>query len=192
MIDRMFTNFSWSQKDAGTLSPLEVKPGCPDAEWHSSELTFHKCVCHSRKCGKINQIKSNQSVLFRVDFVRYFSEQSCEKFAGLDWVDQVSMNGSNKSQRKVLLVAAARRNYFHHIKAFRTGDRPKPFDVRTLYPGLSNKKVAEELARFFNKISHKFEAQVPADIPLTYVMHLPRLCTYQVAGCSRSRSLMSL
>ena len=55
-----------------------------------------------------------------------------------------------QSQRDVLLVDDARRNYFRNVKAFKTKDRPVPFDARSLFPvGRTGKEVAEELAVFF-------------------------------------------
>ena len=61
-------------------------------------------------------------------------------------------------------------------------ERPVPFDVCTLFPGLGDKEVAETLARHFNKISSEFSPLEPSDIPVTKNRRLPSLLPYQVAG----------
>ena len=92
-----------------------------------------------------------------------------------------------QSQRDVLLVDDARRNYFRNIKAFKTKDRPIPFDFQCLFPpGRSDAEVAEVLAGFFNRISHEFEPLEQEDIPTTHSKVLPRLLPYQVAGMIRA------
>ena len=76
----------------------------------------------------------------------------------------------------------AQRSFFKNIKAYKTGDRPKVFDVRTLCPGKTDGEVAEELAAYFNRISDEFAGLSPADIPLTKSRSLPTLETYEVAA----------
>lgn len=56
----------------------------------------------------------------------------------------------------MLLVEDAQRNYFRNIKSFKTGDRPKQLDVRSLFP-VSKDGEVEKLAEFFNKISQEFD-----------------------------------
>ena len=65
------------------------------------------------------------------------------------------------SQKQGLLVEDARRNFFRNIKANQTKERPKPFDVRLLFPRKMDKEVADELASFFNRISAKFDPLEP-------------------------------
>ena len=91
-----------------------------------------------------------------------------------------------ESQRSVLLVEDARRNFFRNIKAFKSKDRPKAFDVRTLFPGKSDGEIADELAGFFNRISHEFEPLEPCDVPRTFDTGLPALEPFQVAGRIRA------
>ena len=73
-----------------------------------------------------------------------------------------------KRKERYLLVEDARRNFFRNIKAFKSKDRPCPFDVRSLFPGKSDQEVAEELAIFFNRISCEFLAQrlINLEIPV--------------------------
>ena len=56
----------------------------------------------------------------------------------------------------MLLVEDAQRNYFRNIKSFKTGDRPKQLDVRSVFP-VSKDGEVEKLAEFFNKISQEFD-----------------------------------
>ena len=91
-----------------------------------------------------------------------------------------------ESQRNVLLVDDARRNYFRNVKAFKSKDRPRPFDVRSIFPGKSDAEVADALAIYFNRISSEFEPLEPADIPRTYSRNLPKLAPFMVAGRIRA------
>ena len=81
----------------------------------------------------------------------------------------------------MLLVDDARRNFFRNVKALQTRDRPKPFNVRSLFPGRTDEEVAESLAEFFNKISSEFQPLEPADIPRTHRRVLPNLQPFEVA-----------
>ena len=91
-----------------------------------------------------------------------------------------------QSQRNALLVDDARRNFFRHVKAYQSVERPKKFDPRSLFPGQSDAQVAEGLADYFNRISQEFEPLEPRDIPRTYDRPLPRLVPFQVAGRIRA------
>ena len=73
-----------------------------------------------------------------------------------------------ESQKKGLLVEDAARNFFRNVKAFQSKERPKPFDVRELFPGKSDPEVAEELAEYFNRISHEFSPLEPSEILRTH------------------------
>ena len=61
-------------------------------------------------------------------------------------------------------------------------DRPKPFDVGTLFPGKSEKETAEILAGHFNAISREFTPLEPSDIPQTYPQSIPSLARHEVAA----------
>ena len=91
-----------------------------------------------------------------------------------------------ESQKKGLLVEDATRIFFRNVKAFQAKERPKAFDVRVLFPGKDDVEVAEELAAFFNKISHEFSPLEPSQIPRTHDRALPRLSPFQVAGRIRA------
>ena len=91
-----------------------------------------------------------------------------------------------QSQRQCLLVEDARRNFFRNVKAFKAKERPKPFDVRTLFPGKTDAEVAGSLASYFNRISQEFQPLEPSDIPRTHDRELPVLHPYQVEGRIRS------
>ena len=70
--------------------------------------------------------------------------------------------------------------------AFQSRERPKPFDVRTLFPGCSDAEVATSLAEFFNRISQEFQPLEPHEIPRTHDHQLPILHPYQVEGRIRA------
>ena len=50
------------------------------------------------------------------------------------------------SQRIVLLARDGHRCFFKNAKAYMSKDRPKPFTVRTLFPGRTDAEVAGILA----------------------------------------------
>ena len=54
--------------------------------------------------------------------------------------------------------------------------------MRVLFPRMNDKQIADELAAFFNRISHEFDPLEPANIPLTHDRTLPVLEPFQVAG----------
>ena len=87
-----------------------------------------------------------------------------------------------ESQKQGLLVEDAARNFFRNVKAFQAKERPQQFDVRSLYPGLADQDVADELSRYFNRISSEFSPIESCQIPRTHDRALPRLEPYQVAG----------
>ena len=86
------------------------------------------------------------------------------------------------SQKCSLLVDDARRNFFRNVKAFKSKERPRPFDPMDLFPGKSEAEVAAELAAYFNRISSEFHPLEPGDIPRTHERGLPTLHPYQVEG----------
>ena len=86
-------------------------------------------------------------------------------------------------QRAKLLAHDAGRDFYRQVKNFSTAERPKLFDVRDLMPdGQSDEQTAEELAKYFNRISDEFEPLGPGDIPTTRPKELPILHDYEVAS----------
>ena len=85
-----------------------------------------------------------------------------------------------------LLAADGDRNFFKNIKNYRSNECPKPFDVKSLFPGKSSKEVAEELAAHFNEISSEFDPLETHQIPVTRPRRLPILLPYEVAGRIRA------
>ena len=85
-----------------------------------------------------------------------------------------------KSQRDKLLGPTATTNFFKNVRAFKSADRPKQFNIRELRPGRSDMEIATEAAAFFNRISSEFEELNPNQIPFTYHRDLPLLSPAQV------------
>ena len=74
-----------------------------------------------------------------------------------------------KHQKRTLLQKDASRFFFKNAKAYGSREKPASFDVCSLFPGgLSDAKIAEDLADHFNGISSEFSGLDPADIPVTY------------------------
>ena len=86
------------------------------------------------------------------------------------------------NQREKLTSPNATKRFYKIVKDYQCAEKPEQFDVRELYPGLSDEEVSEELAGFFNQISSEFEPLDPVDIPITHNRELPPLEEYQVAG----------
>ena len=86
------------------------------------------------------------------------------------------------SQKDALLASDGSRNFFKNVRNYRSAEKPRPFDVCTLFPGKSEKEVAELLASHFNAISSEFQPLEACQIPRTYWKTLPMLSPYQVAG----------
>ena len=91
-----------------------------------------------------------------------------------------------QSQREVLLIDDANRNFFKNAKAFRNGEKPKEFGVCSLMPDEDDSAVAEALAVHFNAISSEFQPLEPSDIPPAPRKVLPVLEPFQVAGRIRA------
>ena len=84
-------------------------------------------------------------------------------------------------QKDNLLAADAERMYFKNVKAYMSVDRPKPYDVRLLFPGKSDLEVANTLAEYFTRVSNEFEPLAPDDIPVTHGRKLPYLTPAEVS-----------
>ena len=74
------------------------------------------------------------------------------------------------------------RAYFKNVKSYKSAERPKPYDVRLLFPGKSDLEVANELAAYFNEVSQEFEPLSPDEIPVAREKALPVLATHEVAA----------
>ena len=48
------------------------------------------------------------------------------------------------------------RSYYQAVGKFRTKEEAVPWDISDMYPGESNKTVAELVAEFFNRISNEY------------------------------------
>ena len=90
------------------------------------------------------------------------------------------------SQKDALLANDGDIIFFKNVKNYRAKDRPKVFDVKSLFPGLTPRQVAEELASHFNKISSEFEPLQTHEIPVTHPRALPVLLPHEVAGRIRA------
>ena len=54
------------------------------------------------------------------------------------------------SQKDALLASDGDRNFFKNVKSYRLGERQKPFEVASLFPGKSDGEVATLLVSHFN------------------------------------------
>ena len=99
-----------------------------------------------------------------------------------------------KNQRAKFTGPDASKNFFRNVKSFSTAEKPKVFDIRDLAPDKSDAAIAEEVADFFNEISHEFRSLQPQDIPTTYDRPLPYLSVEIVAKrlreCKKPRSMV--
>ena len=86
------------------------------------------------------------------------------------------------SQKDALLASDGERAFFKNIQNYRFHGRKDAFDVLSLFPGKTEKEVAEELAKHFNAISSEFDPLEPHQIPTTKPRDLPMLEPFQVAG----------
>ena len=85
------------------------------------------------------------------------------------------------SQRVALLDGEGHRSFFKNAKSYMTRQKPKPFEVTSLFPGKTDLEVAEILSAHFNVISQEFVALEPTDIPKTYPQSIPKLERHEVA-----------
>ena len=78
-------------------------------------------------------------------------------------------------QRDKFIGPQAHVSFFRNVKSFKSPEKPKEFDVRTLCPGKTDTEVANDVAEFFNEISREFTPLSTDQIPFTYHRDLPRL-----------------
>ena len=83
-------------------------------------------------------------------------------------------------QREKFSGPDAARNFFRNVKAYKSAEKPKEFDIRTLRPNCSEDEVAAEAAAFFNRISNEFSPLEPGQIPTTYHRHISPLAPADV------------
>ena len=91
-----------------------------------------------------------------------------------------------KIQRDKFIGPQAHVSFFANIKAFKSAEKPKSFDVRDLCPGLSDIEVANQVASYFNTISQEFTPLSTHQIPFTYHRDLGHLTEEEVEGMIRS------
>ena len=90
-----------------------------------------------------------------------------------------------EKQREKFTGPDAATCFYRNVKAYKSADKPKSFDIRDLRPGLTDQEIAAEAAAFFNQISCEFQPLEPADIPATYHRDLPLLSPARVAELIR-------
>ena len=83
-------------------------------------------------------------------------------------------------QRDKFIGPQAHVSFFRNVKSFKSAEKPKNFNVRSLCPGKSDKEVADEVAGFFNRISDEFSPLETHQIPFTYHRDLPVLTEREV------------
>ena len=83
-------------------------------------------------------------------------------------------------QRDKFTGPQAHVSFFQNVKAFKSAEKPKDFDVRDLCPGKPDQEVADEIAEYFNSISREFDPLTPDQIPFTYHRELPTLSEAEV------------
>ena len=67
------------------------------------------------------------------------------------------------------------------MKAYKFAERPKPYDVRLLFPGKTDEEVAEALAAYFTEVSNEFQPLSPDQVPITFPKALPMLTPAEVS-----------
>jgi hypothetical protein len=88
-----------------------------------------------------------------------------------------------ENQRTKLTSPGAAKQFYKTVRNYKTPEKP---EVKSLYPGLEEGEVAEELAEFFNNISKEFDPLDTSEIPRTHDRHIPPLEVFQVAGRIRA------
>ena len=90
--------------------------------------------------------------------------------------------GYMKTQREHILDEDAARNFDRNVKTFNTVERPKEFDVCSLFPDIKDDKIiTEELEGYFNKISQESEPLGEGDVPRARSEEIEPLRVHEVA-----------
>ena len=84
-------------------------------------------------------------------------------------------------QKRTLLSPDAGRTFFKNVKSYSCKEKPPQFDVRSLFPDLSDVAVANKLADHFNGISQEFDGLDLDSIPSTYSAPVHELTRAEVA-----------
>ena len=97
-------------------------------------------------------------------------------------------------QRGAIASPEKTRDFFKTIKAYKSAEKPKSFDIRELRPGVPDRELADEVAQYFNRISDEFSPLDPLDIPRTYDRHLSLLTVAEVekrlVDCKKPASMV--
>ena len=80
-----------------------------------------------------------------------------------------------EEQKRTLTAPDSSRAFFKNVKAYQSKEKPQQFDIRDLYPELTDENIAVELAEHFNSISCKFDGLDPSGIPDADPGYLPYL-----------------
>ena len=99
----------------------------------------------------------------------------------MELIDQ-RRRGYLEDQRAKLTGSDATKHFYSTIKNYKSAERPAQYDVRDLFPGLSDSEAANELALFFNRISQEFKPLDSSDIPKTSNRKIELLEPYQVSA----------
>ena len=85
-----------------------------------------------------------------------------------------------KIQREKLTGPEASKNFFKHVKAYSSKEKPKVFEVTDLFPTLDETQTAEALAEHFSSIGGPQAPLKPEDVPTSYDKPRPVLDPYTV------------
>lgn len=88
--------------------------------------------------------------------------------------------GCMETQKGHILEEDANKKIFRHVKSFSSLERPKQFDVRELYDGMTDMEIAEDLAVYFVQVSREFSPLEPEQTLITKGISLPRLQNFEV------------
>ena len=78
---------------------------------------------------------------------------------------ELKLNFYEKECQKLTIPGAVP---FSALKHINTPNRPKPWNVLDLFPGMDIRAAAEFMADFFNEISGEFKNLEPSDLPKSY------------------------
>ena len=89
-------------------------------------------------------------------------------------------------QRDRFIGPAASKDFYRNVQSFKSPEKPKTFDVRTLCNAASDKEAADEVAQYFNRISREFKPLEPCHIPFTYHRNIALLTEEKVVEMLRA------
>ena len=91
-------------------------------------------------------------------------------------------------EHKIIISSpGASSTFFKNVRAYKTVEKPKIWDIRSVRPLLSDQELSRELSLYFNTISNEFQPLYPHQIPKTYSRTIPELSPYQVSGRNQRR-----